>query len=134
SMSTKIGETTGMINLCIPNVVLEPIMPRLSVHHWFVSQKKNRAPEEIEALQKRVHKAMLPVVVEVGESSMTVQELLNLSGGDVIALNKRTEEDLAVRVGDKLKFYATPGSVRGKLAVQITEILREGVEEEDEQQ
>lgn len=40
SLSTKIGDTTGMINLCIPHVVIEPIMPRLSVHHWFVSQKK----------------------------------------------------------------------------------------------
>src|SRR5690606_28072059 len=28
SFSTKIGETTGMINLCIPHVVIEPIMPR----------------------------------------------------------------------------------------------------------
>lgn len=26
SLSTKIGDTTGMINLCIPHVVVEPIM------------------------------------------------------------------------------------------------------------
>lgn len=42
SLSTKIGDTTGMINLCIPHVVLEPIMSRLSVHQWFVTEKKTR--------------------------------------------------------------------------------------------
>lgn len=133
SLSTKIGETTGMINLCIPHVVLEPIMPRLSVHHWFVSQKKTRAPEEVEALQNRVHKASLPLVVELGESTITVKELLNLSIGDVIALDKETNEGLHVKVGDRLKYYASPGQVKGKLAVQISEIVEEGVEEDEQQ-
>lgn len=134
SMSTKIGETTGMINLCIPHVVLEPIMPRLSVHHWFVSQKRQRSPEEIQSLEKRVHVAKLPVVAELGESTITVQELLNLSPGDVIALNRRTDEPLHIKVGEKVKFLGVPGTARGKLAVRITDILHEGVEDEDEQQ
>ncbi len=131
SMSTKIGETTGMINLCIPHVVLEPIMPRLSVHHWFVSQKKTRAPEEIEALENRVHRAKLPIVAELGRSSITVSELMNLSIGDVISLNKSTEEGLDIRVGERLKYNASPGAVKGKLAIQITDIVEEGVEEDE---
>lgn len=40
SLSTKIGDTTGMINLCLPHVVLEPVMHKLSAHHWFAGQKK----------------------------------------------------------------------------------------------
>lgn len=133
SMSTKIGETTGMINLCIPHVVLEPIMPRLSVHHWFVSQKKTRAPEEVEALEQRVHKAQLPIVAELGQSSITVHELMNLSVGDVISLNKPTDQGLNIKVGDKLKYYASPGAIKGKLAFQITDILEEGAEEDERQ-
>jgi len=133
SMSTKIGETTGMINLCIPHVVLEPIMTRLSVHHWFVSQKKMRAPEEVEALQQRVNKAFLPMVAELGESSITVHEMLNLTIGDVISLNKATNQSLQIKVGDKLKYYATPGAVKGRLAIQISEIVEEGVDEDEQQ-
>jgi len=133
SMSTKIGETTGMINLCIPHVVLEPIMPRLSVHHWFVSQKKMRAPEEVVALQQRVNKAFLPMVAELGESSITVHEMLNLTIGDVITLNKATNQSLQIKVGDKLKYYATPGAVKGRLAIQISEIVEEGADEDEQQ-
>lgn len=131
-LSVKIGDTTGMINLCIPHVVLEPFMHRLSVHHWFVSQKKTRAPEEIEILQSRVNKAKLPIVAELGTSQITVKEFLNLAVGDVIALNKPVQEGLQIKVGDKLKFIGSPGAVKGRLAVQISEIVREG-EEENEQ-
>jgi flagellar motor switch protein FliM len=132
SLTTKIGDTTGMINLCIPHVVIEPIMQRLSIHHQFLSQKKTRAPEEIDALQDRVHKTKLTVAAELGESTVTVREFLGLSPGDVIILNKPLEEGLQVKVGGKLKYFARPGTVKDKLAVQITEIVSEGVEEDDE--
>jgi len=132
SMSTKIGETTGMINLCIPHVVIEPVMPRLSVHHWFVSQKKTRAPEEVQALHTRLERANLPIIAELGTSSITVQEFLNLAVGDVIALQQSSEEPIKIRVGEKLKFLGRPGTIRGKNAVQIVEFVSEGVEEDDE--
>lgn len=128
SLSTKIGDTTGMINLCIPHVVIEPIMPRLSVHHWFVSQKKSRAPEEVEMLESRVYKTELPVSVELGSSTITVQEFLQMAGGDVIMLDRPLNEGLDVRVGDKVKFIANPGTVNGKMAVQIVDSV---TEEED---
>jgi flagellar motor switch protein FliM len=133
SLSTKIGDTSGMINLCIPHVVIEPIMPKLSVHHWFVSQKKSRAPEEVEALRNRVNKAKLPIIAELGESQITVREFLGLSVGDVISLNKPVQEGLQIRVGDRLKYIGSPGTVKDRIAVQIDEIVSEGVEELDEQ-
>lgn len=129
SLSTKIGDTTGMINLCIPHIVIEPIMHRLSVHHWFVSQKKTRAPEEQELLEQRVSKAKLPIIAELGNSRISVREFLSLGVGDVIALHKKTDEGLEVKVGDKVKFIASPGTVRDKMAIQIDEIVSEGVEE-----
>ena len=130
SFSTKIGDTTGMINLCIPHVVIEPIMPRLSAHHWFVSQKKERAPEEVEILEHRVNKAKLPIVAELGESSITIKEFLSLSAGDVITLNKPIEDGLKIKVGEKLKFIGSPGSVKDRLAVQVDKIVSEGAEED----
>jgi flagellar motor switch protein FliM len=122
-----------MINLCIPHVVIEPIMPRLSVHQWFASQKKTRAPEEQVMLEKRVSKATLPVVAELGSSHISVMEFLNLSVGDVIALHKSTDQGLEVKVGDKVKFIASPGTVRDKMAVQIHEIVDDEGEDNDDE-
>lgn len=129
SLSTKIGDTTGMINLCIPHVVIEPIMSKLSVHHWFVSQKKSRAPEEFKQLEQRVTKARLPITAELGSSRISIHEFLNLGVGDVITLGKSVDSGLDIKVGDKLKYIGSPGTVRDKIAVQILEIIDEGVEE-----
>jgi flagellar motor switch protein FliM len=101
----------------------------LSVHHWFVSQKKTRAPEEQQLLEQRVHKAKLPVIAELGASRISIQEFLNLSVGDVIALHKPTDEGLEVKVGDKVKFIASPGTLRDRMAIQIHEIVSEGGDE-----
>jgi len=132
SLSTKIGDTTGMINLCIPHVVLEPIMSKLSAHQWFISEKKARIPEEVDALKQRVSKAQLPIVAELGVSQLTVSEFLGLSVGDVISLNKPVHDGLSIKVGDRLKFIGSPGMVKDRVAVQIDEIVIEGAEELDE--
>jgi flagellar motor switch protein FliM len=132
SLSTKIGDTTGMINLCIPHVVIEPIMPRLSVHHMFVTHKKTKTEEETEALHSRVNKAKLPIIAELGHSQISIREFLGLAVGDVISLDKSVDEGLQVKVGEKLKFIGSPGVVKGKVALQINEIVSEGVEEDDE--
>ena len=133
SFSTKIGDTTGMINLCIPHVVLEPIMPRLSVHHWFVSQKKERIPEEVEILEQRVKKTKLPIIAELGETTITIQEFLSLAQGDVLTLNKPVDEGLKIKVGEKLKFIGSPGSIKDRIAIQIDEIVSEGEEEDHDE-
>ncbi|MDO7905824.1 flagellar motor switch protein FliM [Paenibacillus sp. JX-17] len=132
SLSTKIGDTTGMINLCIPHVVLEPIMARLSTHQWFVSEKKMRAPEELDALRQRVNKAELPIVAELGDSQLSIAEFLGLQVGDVISLNKPVNNGLSIKIGEKLKFIGSPGTIKDRVAVQIDEIVSEGVEEFDE--
>lgn len=132
SLSTKIGDTTGMINLCIPHVVLEPIMSKLSAHQWFISEKKASVPEEVDALKQRVSKAKLPIVAELGASQLTVSEFLGLSVGDVISLNKPMHDGLSIKVGDRLKFIGSPGTIKDRVAVQIDEIVIEGAEEFDE--
>lgn len=132
SLSTKIGDTTGMINLCIPHVVLEPIMSKLSAHQWFISEKKTRIPEEVDALKQRVSKAKLPIIAELGESGITISEFLSLNIGDVITLNKPVHSGLSIKVGEKLKYIGSPGTMKERVAVQIDEIVSEGDEELDE--
>src|SRR5690625_2224704 len=39
SLDTTVGESSGMINICIPHVVLESIIPRLSVHYWLQNER-----------------------------------------------------------------------------------------------
>lgn len=129
SLSTKIGDVSGMINFCLPHVVLEPIIPKLNARHWLSTRKKEKEPRERKVLEKRVHKTMLPLIADLGYSEISVGEFLQLAQGDVIRLNERIDDPLIVKVGQKPKFKAQAGVFKGKTAVQITEILKE--EDED---
>lgn len=131
SFNIVIGESSGMINICIPHVVLEPIVPNLSVRYWMQSNKKEPTPEQSVALEKRLKKAELPIIVELGQGQMSVEEFLYLQVGDVISLNTKIDDPLVVNVGHLPKFHAQPGHHRKRMAVQILETLNGG-EEDDE--
>ncbi|NNV05013.1 flagellar motor switch protein FliM [Geobacillus sp. C56-T2] len=119
SLNTQVGEARGMMNVCIPHVVLEPIMPRLSVHYWMQAQKRDRSPEEAKQLEQRVRAAKLPIIAELGTASITINEFLQLEVGDVIQLEQSIHEPLVVKIGHIPKFIGQPGKRNKKLAVQI---------------
>lgn len=129
SLNTQIGETSGMINICIPHVVLEPIIPKLSAHYWMQASQKERVPEEIEMLERRVNNADMSIASELGETSITIHDFLLLDVGDVIDLNKPIDAPLTIKVGEVPKFIGQPGKVGKKLAIQILDILKGGDED-----
>lgn len=131
SLNTQIGDTSGMINICIPHVVLEPIIPKLSVHYWMQTQKKAREPEEVATLQKRLKQTKVPMIAELGTSTISIQEFLQLSVGDVIQLDQTVRDPLVIKVGDVPKFIGQPGKMNKRLAIQILDVIK-GEDGDDE--
>lgn len=129
SLNTQIGDTSGMINICIPHVVLEPIIPKLSAHYWMQASQKERKPEEIVMLEKRITHADLLIASELGETTITIQDFLLLDVGDVIDLNQPIDAPLMIKVGEVPKFTGQPGKVGKKLAIQILDTLKGGDED-----
>lgn len=131
SLNTTIGETSGMINICLPHVLLEPIIPKLSVHYWMQTTKKEPLPEEISLLERRIKKTDLPIQAILGESTITVQEFLNLNIGDVIQLDQHVDKPLRIKIADHTKFIGQPGKVKQNIAIQILDKI-EGGEDDGE--
>ncbi|MFD0049318.1 flagellar motor switch protein FliM [Actinomycetes bacterium NPDC127524] len=129
SLNTQIGETSGMINICIPHVVLEPIIPKLSVHYWMQTSKKERLPEEIETLENRVKHAQLPIIAELGLTDISINDFLHLDTGDTIELNQSIDAPLTIMVGQVPKFTGQPGKAGKKIAIQILDTLKGGDED-----
>lgn len=126
SFNSIIGETSGMINICIPHVVLEPIVPNLSVRYWMQSNTKEVSPEQKKLIQERVNQSVLPVVAELGTAQISIEDFLLLRKDDVIQLDQSIEDSLVITVEDVPKFTAQPGKVKKKMAVQILETLKGG--------
>ncbi|QQK80246.1 flagellar motor switch protein FliM [Salicibibacter cibi] len=125
SLSAMVGETAGMINVCLPYVVLEEILPKLSGHYWMQTTKKTRDEQEEEKIETSVRQAQLPLQTVLGHSTISVEELLYLSKGDVIELDQGVNDALIAYVGSEPKFYVQAGKKNQRLAVQVTEDFKE---------
>lgn len=78
-----------------------------------------------DVIETAINRALIPVSAELGKSSLTVMDFINLQVGDVIKLNRKVEDELDIYVGNIVKFKALPGSFNDDYAVKITEIIRE---------
>jgi len=131
SFNIIIGESSGMINICIPHVVLEPIVPNLSVRYWMQTNKKEPTVEQTVVLERRLKQAPLSVIAELGNAEMTIEDFLYLQVGDVVKLNRKIDDPLVIKIGDKPKFTAQPGHLKNQMAVQIID-TKIGGDEDDE--
>ncbi|WP_226034939.1 flagellar motor switch protein FliM [Aquibacillus saliphilus] len=132
SLNTTIGESSGMINICIPHVVLEPIIPKLSVHYWMQNEStKERKPQEYENLTNTIEKTVVDVSVLLGESSISMNELLHLNENDVIQLNQSIDSALKLKIDKQPKFYVQPGKRKNKLAVQVIDEINGGNDDDE---
>lgn len=132
TFSIHIGNIEGMINLCIPHFVIEPILPSLSSRLWFATTNKREATvDERNAIETGLGLSKIELSAVVGKSAISVSELLNLQKGDIILLDKKVDEPFDIFVEDKLKYRAKPGVKKKNVAVMITEVVEEGEDSND---
>jgi len=131
TLSSKIANSEGLINICIPYILLEPIVDRLSAQHWFASTREEQTAQHIDTLKQRVKKASINLQAELGQTDLTVMDLLYLKEGDVVSLDKRTEEKIDIRIGDNIKYNGVAGTQKKHKAVKITDVVDEDDDEEE---
>lgn len=126
TLEVKIADTMGMINICLPYLVLEPILDKLSTFFLFSTQAKATTPEQTAAIRRKIEWAKVEMTAFLGQTEIAVQELLDLAPGDVIPLNLGVKSALPVYVGSFMKFRGVPGLYGEHLAIKLTEIVEEG--------
>lgn len=121
TMRFEINDVSDMISICLPHRTLEPIMKNLTHIRMFESLDQPD-PQRIELLRKKVRSAIVPIEVELGQTNVTVRDLLELEPGDVIPLATKKNETLDVKVGSMTKFKGTPGRLGSRFGVVITTV------------
>jgi len=125
TINLHIGGVDGMINVCIPHLVLEPIIENLSTKYWYSSRMLDDSNNKnADMLSKQIEYADLELKAILGGSSITVRDFLHLQCGDVIRLDRKVNHDVDIFVGNIKKFRGNIGSKARSLAVRITEIER----------
>ncbi|HZW68225.1 MAG TPA: flagellar motor switch protein FliM [Pseudogracilibacillus sp.] len=128
SLNTKIGEVSGMINICIPHIVLEPIVPKLTGHYWMQAGTKERDPKTYSEISKLVREVDVTATAILGQANISLKDLLYLKPGDLMSLDQSIEDPLTLVVNDEPKLHVQVGKRHKKLAVQVLEKIKGGNE------
>lgn len=123
TLNIKVGDVEGLMNFCIPYIVIEPIIGNLNTKHWFSIINEDDNEQYKPVVEKQLEKAQVPISVVIGKTNITIDEFINIQVGDVIPLDSYVNSDFKVNVGNLSKFYAKPGINKGKNAIQITSMI-----------
>ncbi len=115
------SKDSGLMSLCLPYPILENVLDKLSSQHIFHSKHVTSDPMQRDTILEKLHYAKTPVQVYLGGTNLSIQELLELSVGDVVRLERQANEELLVNVNEKPKFYGRAGRMKNKLAICITD-------------
>ena len=124
TIGIKIGEIEGLMNVCLPFIVLEPVMDKLNTKYWFSTMQNKDVRTYEDAIASLISKAQIPVKAVLGKSTISVNDFLNLNVGDIIKIDRKVDEELNVYVGNIHKFTALPGSANDNYAVRLINVLR----------
>jgi flagellar motor switch protein FliM len=114
-----VGDVVGTISVCLPHVVLEPVIPRLHTQAWNVEQNRREQLTDKERMSNLLFEVPLDVVVDLGEVEVPASAVTTLREGDVIRLSTPASGKLVFRVDGRPTFFCRPGISAGNLAVQI---------------
>ena len=120
-----IGEAVGSMNICVPLMVLNPVLDQISSQVSFqrhVSEEAMRNTRaQITETVSRVGVAVEPIL---GRAKLQLSDIARLQIGDIVPLDTNHEEPVPVLVGRITRFLAKPGRRGEQSSVQITSIVR----------
>ncbi len=120
SLEIQIEEFKGEMIFAIPLMTIEPVRDKLKTGTQLDVMAVD--PMWSTRLSSELMDAPLELTVELGGSTITLGDLMNMSPGDTIMLNKDSRSDLTVKIEGTCKFFAMPGVRGGNKAVQLTGI------------
>jgi len=117
-----IDESGEDFYLCFPFSHLEPLRKTLYGGPANAAVRKSGQGEA--ALKYHLAESgWVTVSATVGCTALTVPEIIKLEVGDVIALDRKVNEDLELSVENYPIFYGRPGTYKDKQAFQIQSVI-----------
>lgn len=125
TFSIEMGNSTSMVNLCIPYMSVEEIMDRLLVEFWFDHDPKCTKYEYKDKIESKLKGVDINLSVELGSSQIMISDFLKLTTGDVIRLDSCITDPVKVKVEDRECYYAKPGMVGLSRGIEILDTIKE---------
>jgi len=121
NFEVEVEYTSGVISICIPYSMLEPIKEKLSA--GFQSEQLEVDRGWSNRFKTGLMRSYVDIMVELGRVSIMGKDIVNLKKGDVIQLDHYASDPLDVYIEGITKYKGFPGLFKGNQAVQISEVI-----------
>ncbi len=117
----EVEYTTGVVSICIPYSMLEPIKEKLAA--GFQSEQLEVDKAWSNRFKGGLMRSYVDLMVELGKVSISAKDIVNLKAGDVIQLDHYSSDPLDIFVEGIPKFRGFPGIFKGNQAMQIDQVI-----------
>ncbi len=123
TFEVELEHASGTVAVVVPYATLEPIKEKLNA--GFQPEGDRFEKVWTQQLHQHLGETKLNCKVNLGETTLTVGDLVNLSVGDIIPLTQDADGELDLMVEGTPKYKCMFGVSRGNRAIQITKPLEE---------
>lgn len=120
-----VGETSGSMNMCIPLMMLNPILDQISQQAHFTRRVAPEVQEQVRGLiAHAVQRAAMSMDAVLGQAKLTLSDVARLQVGDVVQLNTTPNEPIRIEASGVPILRVRPGRVGEQSAVQVVSLIR----------
>lgn len=122
SFEVTLGDTRGMMNLCIPFNNIERISSQLTSNSWAGYSRGGATDQTKGMIGRQLDGSEVELVVTLAETRITTADLIGLRVGDIITTDKDIRSPLDLCVEGAVKFHGNPGALKGHKAIHIQSV------------
>jgi flagellar motor switch protein FliM len=118
-----IDEIENFINICIPDLVIDPIISKLTTKVWFSKDEKKKHEELDANIASKLMESKVLLKTILGKTEISFDEIANLQVGDIITLDKNIKENVDVYIDNTAKFSGEIGIHNKKYSIKINNVV-----------
>ena len=121
TVGIELGDAVGDVHLCLPYAMLEPLREKLQTS--FQSDLYEVDQSWVSRFCSRVQEATVTMDVQLGSTTIAVEDLLNFSVGDVVVLEQAASQPLIGSIEGTPKFFGFGVKSNGVQQFRVDRIL-----------
>ena len=122
SLDIKFSNSSGRLDICLPDAVLSKIFTEINKGNAVLRKEREDHSDDI---YTHLRTSELEITAELGRTKLQLRDIYNLSVGDVIDMNKKTDSTVSLRIGGREWFAGYMGTHDRHLAVKIRDVRGE---------
>lgn len=120
----EFGGEKRSLAICYPYSLIKSKMMNDAMHLDMRSLSEPMKAGDQKLLEEDIKRVKIDLKVLLGTAKIPLQKLIDLKEDDTLMLDQPIEEPLKIQLGNRIKMTGYPGSLNGKRAIKIFNIVK----------